>query len=725
MWPADAKYYSVPETVSENVATQDSLASKSPSGLSNISGTTARTSHSMHELGHMDSDEMIAHLPDLVAKAERLLDLLAPPQAGEAVVKKLASDLKNSESLTARSLKRAQKAFQDVKELYGQEQLINASIALRGTLGVRDMAEVGDGPWRPDDVFYKANLASLALDTASLLLSPDAMQLSLEKLDRNFPEPFTSRLHGRTGEGSIGSSSLLNETFELALAIRVHFAIQILKEKQADPNFDPDRALIQIFYDQESETVLRSWPVRGLQTSDLNNHKRDAIATIIQTFNLAFDDDNNVVDVKRLQEDFPNYGLFQRLIAWIRLRNDEITDRLAKVGNGERLQVYLDSEMQRRRAVADGKDVPREVRFENGLFAPPEPRATAQQSASVQTQTPPQRSKATPRSSLYNTTTGVEQLRSLDAMLTMGAHPTAQAQESRSKAPSSDAIPPRASSSRQPEAQQPEPGSSDEPQPHDVSGQPETPQEEPGTDGDYQPHDEGTEAEEAPPSARETREIHELHGRLSAAQNKENTRPRSLLERQEGAQRVNFDEPSQLRPNGSSQNPRASSPSEDEGFQIQQNIPQRNRSPRPPRKRKTSPIATDGPEPKRTPLRQLPADVVARRSEARTTEEAQRPTQFSPARTFRIANEQAKLKTFQKSIDQPKPPQQRRPWTDEESAVLQRYIQDKGCSWAKIKALDAENGDIFEGRDQVALKDRARTMYFNYLKCISLSPTPE
>lgn len=60
-------------------------------------------------------------------------------------------------------------------------------------------------------------------------------------------------------------------------------------------------------------------------------------------------------------------------------------------------------------------------------------------------------------------------------------------------------------------------------------------------------------------------------------------------------------------------------------------------------------------------------------------------------------------------------PRRRRRWTTDQDKVLIRYIEKYGCAWAQIHSIDNSHssrsgGQVFEGRSQVQLKDRARNL---------------
>lgn len=102
-----------------------------------------------------------------------------------------------------------------------------------------------------------------------------------------------------------------------------------------------------------------------------------------------------------------------------------------------------------------------------------------------------------------------------------------------------------------------------------------------------------------------------------------------------------------------------------------------------------------------------PGDAVTRYDQGQTPE----PSQFE---NYKKANEMAKRSV----AVQAKKVQIRKAWTDEETETLISLIGDHGISWKLLKEQDNANGSILENRDQVALKDKARNMKFDYLKSV-------
>ena len=66
----------------------------------------------------------------------------------------------------------------------------------------------------------------------------------------------------------------------------------------------------------------------------------------------------------------------------------------------------------------------------------------------------------------------------------------------------------------------------------------------------------------------------------------------------------------------------------------------------------------------------------------------------------------------------PRTTQKRRPWSLEAENRLIELVATFGSGYAAIKRADEASNNFFEGRDQVALKDKCRTMRFNYHKYV-------
>ena len=215
-----------------------------------------------------------------------------------------------------------------------------------------------------------------------------------------------------------------------------------------------------------------------------------------------------------------------------------------------------------------------------------------------------------------------------------------------------------------------------------------------------------------PPSERGTQLIHDLQEKRNAYQNKENRAPRSFLNHQVGAKRVNFDDPSQPSSSAARRDRLPPSPSQDDGFQTQEDIPRRNRDVPQSRKRRRDADSERGSQTRR-PLQPVRLATAPRRSEDHLDQEEEdiRETQEYP-----IVSQMAREVTRSQQVKSGR--RQRHPWTEREVRYLKRYIEEHGCSWALILRNDKDGRNVLQNRDQYALKDKARNMRFEYEKFV-------
>ena len=126
----------------------------------------------------------------------------------------------------------------------------------------------------------------------------------------------------------------------------------------------------------------------------------------------------------------------------------------------------------------------------------------------------------------------------------------------------------------------------------------------------------------------------------------------------------------------------------------QQNSPKRNRVVESPRRSQ-----------ERAHSETLPARPLQERAQERTGQSSQ---------AYLAANRHAKERTAYA----PKRVQSRIPWSEAEIGRLIDLIEEHGISYSKIKKCDNQHtdGELLGSRDQVALKDKAQNMKFDFLK---------
>ena len=187
-------------------------------------------------------------------------------------------------------------------------------------------------------------------------------------------------------------------------------------------------------------------------------------------------------------------------------------------------------------------------------------------------------------------------------------------------------------------------------------------------------------------------------------------RGRSFVDPQQGATRIAFEDSQTVETSGSlhtapEHEDDSAEPSQDTGFEPDVRAGPANN------KRKPA-VSYDSPRTKRTrvePEREYRPHAPAPNLQASPS--AQNRVLSATGDDYMIANQIAKSRTAAWTAG--KEPRTRKPWTFDETSCLIEAIQDLGVSWARIKG---ENAERLIQRDQVALKDKARNLLFDYLK---------
>ena len=306
--------------------------------------TTARTSHSAQELADLDATEMADVLPDLADASDKILNLLLPEELSDESIEGIVKPLQDPTSRLAKKLARLTGSFKPIKEVYGNESYINVSIAVRGTLAVRRSKQVGIGPWRPDAIFYKANIAHLM---ATLLALPaQSMRPWAAKMERDFPAPFLSHLSKSQQQVEVpGVSYLLEETLEAAFNIRMQLFFSLLKQHYKEDNFDPDVLLSDVFY--ASPQSIKGWDIDGLRSKELTRQHQKMITERLGAIQEIFNE-QEVVNVKSLTSLYPWSQCVNYLMRWADTRKEELEAQLLLGGGSERIYSALAAEIVRR-----------------------------------------------------------------------------------------------------------------------------------------------------------------------------------------------------------------------------------------------------------------------------------------------------------------------------------------------------------------------------------------
>ncbi|OCK86289.1 hypothetical protein K432DRAFT_341654 [Lepidopterella palustris CBS 459.81] len=328
---------------------------RSPGALSNISGTTAFSSLSTAEAKDLDPDMIIESLEELYQNAEKFLHLVAPGQARQRDLQNIVKDLRIPESKTSTRFKFLDDIFNKYLELYrsNDHQYIREQVVLRTLFGANRNPEALPG--KIAQVLHKANLVVLARQIITSEREQESTWKAIRELDSNFSTWFLSSfsdLNTQPANFAPASSAQLKDTFNLALEIRTQLAILLLLRAQEKPDYDPMSELSQVFFmpagrgSQSSDDLtnlrVRGWNVTGLggDTTELHQPFRDDVIRRVKDITLFFTQDKQGDNLDALGAKYSWDAFIIQVLTWVRLRNSEI-DRSIKDGGG--IGVLLES----------------------------------------------------------------------------------------------------------------------------------------------------------------------------------------------------------------------------------------------------------------------------------------------------------------------------------------------------------------------------------------------
>lgn len=313
---------------------------KSPGGLSAFSGTTARISFPTRELTELTPEDMLDTLPDLSQASDKLLRFAIPDERSAASVARIMAQAQSKDTRENNKLKRLSDVFERQRKEYGGDSYINVGDTLTRLLG-RKPGPIDEqtAPWRPDALLQKANIASLVSRMLSIA-DQDQIDLSLEDIAANFPQPFAHKL-GLSENLTPECSALAEATFQVALEVRTQEAILLLARHVGKINFDLDTALLQVFYYDANS--LKGWAVAGLQIEDLGKEAKDTILGRVEQLRNTFNSDSQSSGVEALRVTFPWTTFAQQMIAWAGQRLTEIEIQTTTHGGAQAIcQRFVD-----------------------------------------------------------------------------------------------------------------------------------------------------------------------------------------------------------------------------------------------------------------------------------------------------------------------------------------------------------------------------------------------
>ena len=738
---------------------------QSPALVSNISGTTARNSRSWVRLGS-SAEEVVDALPDMLVEAEKILDLLLPRVVDEESVANLLRELQDQGSRKSKALRRYAGAFQVHRDVIGREEkYIDVPATRNAIVGLENQDSGTSSSWRPDNILYKVNLATLLLViTRNWDKSPDLTLI--EELEEAFPVQFMSTFPDLPFPAALtgGGSAMLAQTFELARALRVQVTGFVLAERHDEQNFDPEGIIHQCYYSGPNSRI-KGWQVPGLRDGDLTQEQQAALRDHVDRLQEIFaegDDDN----LASLREFYPWVTFVTDVMAWAKPRNEEIDVALEHQGGVIDITESLSSRLQsNQRDPADPNIDPVLVNRENPIQLDYPNHSEASRATSVLTDVSRPVANMLPGKT-FNTPGNIQHLKQLIANGKQVKMPRQQPRDALRAKHSSVVA----------ESQHGEngPGQAvDEdwvaPEIEDDMPESDIPASVPDAEDFILRAVRGKRREELASNKENIADPAYLE-QLQDPQQESSSRQalttkRSFIDRQQGASRVDFEDTQQAPISLSSSSAQSRKRkgrsrddneneededlddlSQDQGFQTadhpvditarrrakpSQNIPKRRATNTRSSKRARIATATDPdqttppppasssspqPNPRRPTTSSTPQRPRSQLSHLQTAQtDPAAPSPSSTLSAHQKANTQARILTSLSTAA--KPAQQRTPWSVDETETLIALIMSHGISWKTLKQVDEEtNGGVLAGRDQVSLKDKARNMKVDFLK---------
>ncbi|KAL8807421.1 MAG: hypothetical protein Q9182_000760 [Xanthomendoza sp. 2 TL-2023] len=693
---------------------------------SGFSGTTVRTSQSGQELSSASADDMIDTLEELSNASDKILGLLVPQDWPKHSIQDIKTRCSNTKTRESKQLERHDLNFRLYRDVYGDARFIDVPRAIQTALDLPKNESLPRGQWRMDPVLYKANLTALV--KAVMVQDSDGIGKLFDDLDQDFPRPFLQRFVPKASvKEAADGSALLMGTFTLALEIRTRAFIESAKRLVNLPRFDPDSVLDQLFY--QDGNALAGSNVIGMRSEDLakSPELRNLIIARLDRLRQTFSQtEAPYVDLHSLEIDFPQNQLLIHLSRWSQLRLQEISSQLGHLkgasGIADALQKFLHG--LGRGSVESDVDQDQQSYVPNSAVAP-----MSLQIYELKQHAASRRASGEKQLLVQNPRTAISSLpRSSPTRVT--AMPTKNVPLYAAPASESARVPNKVLS--------PLRGSSEWQQPplDDEEGL--------FLDDVLSPRLDDV------PSPRLVERIVQTAERDNAESNKENpatrqgvqrslasrsiprrealTRKGKFIDAQPGAERVAWEsqDPQSSLPSTSRQeavqhtqdqdSESQSEPSEDEGFQQdKRQVTRTKKRNAAPRDDGANPLGSSPAKRARhVQERPPPAEADTLGSTLERHDNLNEPPRPSQIEVYREVNSSAKHRV----ASQPKKPQTRTPWSEEETSRLQELIEEYGISWKLLKELDAEHarGAELKDRDQVALKDKARNMKMDYLK---------
>lgn len=312
------------------------------------------TTFSQGELESLDPELIIATMEELDINADKLLKVLVPAEATPEDIQKNLDELYTPDSrLTKLFKKRANIWSETQDDTFGSQTYIRPDIILRRLFDVESVHELPQSHWRPDAIFYEANLATFVSELCRMTADVRKLEI-LISLDGAFPSPFMSGM----GEPEIiGSSALIDETFELALELRTQLAIKYMADRAPQNHEEATQYICSLFIDPPDDAEEHSYDTLGIELNPrgwegLADPTEDISRTLVQRveglLTPFIEGKDPVAALREVEMAFPWYRFQTMLLYWAQMRTQEINNEIAHQGGSPAVIDALKRELDRR-----------------------------------------------------------------------------------------------------------------------------------------------------------------------------------------------------------------------------------------------------------------------------------------------------------------------------------------------------------------------------------------
>lgn len=318
-----------------------------------ISGTTAKTSFSAHQISEMDADLIVDSLKGLDTASEELLKLLIPADAEQQGRQMTWKDIVTRGTRTSKLYMKRVETLRLYKSDYiaPPSDYIQPSHVLRALTNGAEGSVSSSVP-RPDSVLRKANLATML--HSLLIAARDPLDMGHESFDALEAAEENFAL-------AVAPNGMFQEPqFDMALALAIQLAIKRIASFIEDPNFNPRGIATNVFFDYDEDDVPTYRHLSALGLDKLSDEEQaeyvEQVNYVVEQLKEPFEDGSNLDNVtalNTLRAKFPWDSLVNHLMVYYENRKQTLDQQIAQVGGidllVERLRAYVQADEEEKR----------------------------------------------------------------------------------------------------------------------------------------------------------------------------------------------------------------------------------------------------------------------------------------------------------------------------------------------------------------------------------------